>query len=99
MDSSVYNKTTKRKNNLVTVPNVQMIQRISNIEQHQQETDERIDAIIEKIENFSPKLLLEQIFQTGCVWDAWSFISDLVRSAQQRIVLIDNFVDNRVLTN
>ena len=65
--------------------NAQMIQRIFNIEQHQQE-------------NFSPKLLPEQIFQTGCVWDAWSYISDLVRSAQQRIVLIDNFVDDRVLS-
>ena len=78
--------------------NAQMIQRIFHIEQHQQETDEKIDAIIEKIENFSPKLLPEQIFQTGCVWDAWSFISDLVRSAQQRIVLIDNYVDDRVLS-
>ena len=78
--------------------NAQMIQRIFNIEQHQQETDEKIDVIIEKIENFSPKLLPEQIFQTGCVWDAWSYISDLVRSAQQRIVLIDNFVDDRVLS-
>ncbi len=78
--------------------NAQMIQRIFHIEQHQQETDEKIDAIIEKIENFSPKLLPEQIFQTGCVWDAWSYISDLVRSAQQRIALIDNFVDDRVLS-
>ena len=78
--------------------NAQMIQRIFNIEQHQQETDEKIDVIIEKIENFSPKLLPEQIFQTGCVWDAWSYISDLVRTAQQRIVLIDNFVDDRVLS-
>ena len=78
--------------------NAQMIQRIFHIEQHQQETDEKIDVIIEKIENFSPKLLPEQIFQTGCVWDAWSYISDLVRTAQQRIVLIDNFVDDRVLS-
>ena len=78
--------------------NAQIIQRIFNIEQHQLETDEKINAIIEKIENFSPKVIPEQIFQTGCVWDAWSFISDLVRSAQQRIVLIDNYVDDRVLS-
>lgn len=78
--------------------NAQIIQRIFNIEQHQLETDEKINAIIEKIENFSPKIIPEQIFQTGCVWDAWSFISDLVRSAQQRIVLIDNYVDDRVLS-
>ena len=35
---------------------------------------------------------------TGCVGDAWTYISDLVRSARQRIVLIDNFVDDRVLS-
>ncbi|MBO6031538.1 MAG: hypothetical protein J6Q22_08695, partial [Prevotella sp.] len=42
--------------------------------------------------------LPEQIFQTGCVWDAWSYVSDLVRSAKKKIVLIDNFVDDRVLS-
>jgi len=77
--------------------NTQLIQRIFNIEQHQQETDEKIDIIIEKIEEISPKPLPEQVFPTGCVWDAWTYISDLVRSARQRIVLIDNFVDERTL--
>ena len=78
--------------------NAQMIQRIFNIEQHQIETDEKIHTIIERIEGLSPKILPEQIFKTGCVWDAWTYISDLVRSAKQRIVLIDNFVDDRVLS-
>jgi hypothetical protein len=54
--------------------------------------------ILYKMEANSPQLLPEQIFQTGCVWDAWSYVSDLVRSAMQRIVLIDNFVDDRVLS-
>lgn len=75
--------------------NAQLVHRIFNIEQHQQETDEKIDLIIEKI---SPKPLPEQVFPTGCVWDAWTYVSDLVRSARQRIVLIDNFVDDRVLS-
>lgn len=78
--------------------NVQMVQRIFNIEQHQMETDEKIEMILDKIEEIAPKQLPEQIFQTGCVWDAWSYVSDLVRSAKQRIVLIDNFVDDRVLS-
>ena len=51
-----------------------------------------------KMDDISPKLLTEQIFATGCIWDAWSYVSDLVRSAKQRIVLIDNFVDDRVLS-
>jgi hypothetical protein len=78
--------------------NTQIIERIFNIEQHQQETDKTIKVILDRIEDVSPKLLPEQVFPTGCVWDAWSFISDLVRSARQRIVLIDNYVDDRVLS-
>ena len=39
--------------------NAQVIKRIFNIEQHQLETDEKINAIIEKIENFSPKVIPE----------------------------------------
>ena len=78
--------------------NAQMIQRIFNIEQHQMETDEKIHAIIERIEDLSPKQVPEQIFQTGCVWDAWSYVSDLIRSAKERIELIDNYVDDRVLS-
>ena len=78
--------------------NTQIIQRIFNIERHQIETDEKIGVILERIEEISPKLLPEQVFPTGCVWDAWTYISDLVRSAQQRIVLIDNYMDDRVLS-
>ena len=78
--------------------NVQMVQRIFNIEQHQMETDEKIEMILDKIEEIAPKQLPEQIFQTGCVWDAWSYVSDLVRNAKKRIILIDNFVDDRVLS-
>ena len=78
--------------------NTQIIERIFNIEQHQQETDKTIKVILDRIEDFNPKLLSELVFPSGCVWDAWTYISDLVRSAQQRIVLIDNYVDDRVLS-
>ena len=76
----------------------QVIQRIFSIEQHQQETDEKIELILDKIEEISPKQVHEQIFATGCVWDAWAYVSELVRSAKERIELIDNFVDDRVLS-
>lgn len=80
------------------IQNAAVLMRIAHIEKHQIETDEKIDLILDKIEEYHPKLLPEQIFATGCVWDAWTYISDLVRSAHQRIVLIDNFVDDRVLS-
>lgn len=78
--------------------NAILFQKVLHIEQHQLETDEKIEHILTKMEDSSPKLLPEQIFQTGCVWDAWAFVSELVRSAKKRIELIDNFVDDRVLS-
>ena len=80
------------------VQNAGILMRIAHLERHQIETDEKIDKILDKIDANSPKLLPEQIFATGCVWDAWTYVSDLVRSAKQRIVLIDNYVDDRVLS-
>ena len=85
--------------------NAHIFQRLDHLEMQQlenkkwkEQTDEKIDFILDKMDANSPKLLTEQIFATGCVWDAWAYVSDLVRSAKQRIVLIDNFVDDRVLS-
>ena len=69
-----------------------------NIEQHQTETDEKVNQIITTIEKRLPEQQPEQIFVSGFVWDAWTYVSDLVRSAKQRIVVIDNFVDDRMLS-
>ena len=78
--------------------NILMMKRILNIEQHQTETDEKVNRILVTIEERTPKQLPQQVFGTGCVWDAWTYVSDMVRSAKERIILIDNFVDDRVLS-
>ena len=41
---------------------------------------------------------VEGIFFDGQIFDAYRFVSDLVRRAKQRIILIDNYVDETVLT-
>ena len=60
----------------------------SRVEDHEQ----KIDFLIQK-----EKPITEQLFSTGCVWDAYTFVSNLVRSASKRIILIDSFVDERTL--
>ena len=84
---------------------MQILQRLNIVEiqqlearQWMKDTENIIENIIERIEQNSPKMLPEQIFPTGCVWDAWSYVSDLVRNAKHRIILIDNYVDYRVLS-
>lgn len=85
--------------------NAQIFQRLDRIEiqqlEHKQwktEMDKKIDVIFDKIEEKSPSPTAEQIFATGCIWDAWQYVSDLIRQAKSRIILIDNYVDERVLT-
>lgn len=77
--------------------NAGLFQRVGALEQKQIETDKKLDVVLDKIEELSPSVTTEQLFATGCVWDAYTFISDLIRSAERRILLIDNFVDERTL--
>lgn len=77
--------------------NAGLFQRVGALEQKQIETEKKLDVVLDKIEELSPAVSTEELFGTGCVWDAYTFISRLVRSAERRVVLIDNFVDERTL--
>jgi len=63
--------------------------RIEDTVSHQQQ---QIDFVIHA--NEKPEELL---IPTGCVWDAYTYVCELIRSAEKRLVLIDNYVDERVL--
>lgn len=41
---------------------------------------------------------VEGLFYDGQIWDAYELISRLVKSARKRIILIDNYIDDTVLT-
>ena len=76
--------------------NAQVFQRLSNIEYHQIETDKRIDEVFKRIDAQTPPK--QGIFFDGQVFDAYRFVSDLVKKAKRSIILIDNYVDDSVLT-
>lgn len=78
------------------VSNAAVFQRIENLEQHQIATDQRIDHVFQLLE--AGQQPQQGIFFDGQVFDAYSFACDLVRSAKKRIVLLDNYVDDTVLT-
>ena len=78
------------------IANAAVFQRLELLEQHQLTTDKKIDEIFNKIENHLPSS--QGIFFDGQVFDAYSFISDLVRTATNKIILIDNYIDESVLT-
>lgn len=66
--------------------------RIEQLEKTVARHDERIEFFVRT--SLPP---VEGIFFEGQIFDAYAFASDLVKSARQRIVLIDNYVDESTL--
>ena len=67
--------------------------RIERLEKRVTRTEEKIDFFVRT--SLPP---VEGIFYDGQVFDAYRFASDLIRKADRRIVLIDNYVDDTVLS-
>lgn len=72
----------------------------SRIDHRLSEHDRRLDELTDKVDFFVKASLppVEGIFFNGQIFDAYKFVCDLIKSAKKRIVLIDNYVDESVLT-
>ena len=77
--------------------NAGIFQRLGNLEQKQLITATRLDEVFAAIEanDIKPK---QGIFFDGQIYDAYLFVSNLIKSAKTSIVIIDNYVDESVLT-
>jgi hypothetical protein len=79
------------------VANARVFERLDSLELKQLATDKKIEQVLDAIESkrIPPK---QGIFFEGQVFDAFQLVSDLVRAAKSSIVLIDNYIDDSVLT-
>jgi hypothetical protein len=77
--------------------NALIFQRLETLENKQSKNDEKFNKLFEALEDntIKPK---QGIFYDGEVFDAYRFVADLIRSAKNKIILIDNYVDDSVLT-
>lgn len=75
--------------------NASIFQRMERIEMKQLKTDEKVDAILDKLNK--PKELTQGVFFNGQIFDAYAFVAVLIRKADKRIVLIDSYIDDSVL--
>jgi hypothetical protein len=66
-------------------------QRFERIEYRVTETEKKIDFLVN-----APLKPREGIFYDGQIFDAYAFVSDLIKSAHTSIFLIDNYVDESV---
>lgn len=74
-----------------------LFHRLDKVELKQLEADLKFEEIFKALE--SGKLRTEKgVFYDGQVFDAHTLVSDIIRSAEKSIILIDNYVDDTVLT-
>jgi len=67
-------------------------QRVQSLEYRMTKTEKKIDFFVKT--SLPPK---EGIFFSGKIFDAYVFVSDLIKSAKKSIILIDNYIDESVL--
>ena len=85
------------------INNAHVFQRLETVEHHQlllqehlSEHDRKFEEVLSRLDDKDSEPI-EGFFFEGQIFDAYSLISDLIRKASRRIVLIDNYVDDRIL--
>ena len=81
----------------VIATTMQVMQRLTKVEYEQIETNKRLDQVFSLIEKTDDKPT-QGLFYNGEIFDAYTFVCSLVKEATKRIVLIDNYIDETVLT-
>jgi len=77
--------------------NAEIFARLEKAEYKLIEHDKKLDEVFNALEN-KGEIPSQGIFFDGQIFDAYSFVSDLIRSAEKSIILIDNYIDDSVLT-
>lgn len=79
------------------IENAQIFSRIERVEQKQIEVDSKLEQIFSAIESkeIKPK---QGIFFEGQIFDAYKLLADIVKSAENSIYIIDNYIDETILT-
>jgi len=78
--------------------NGEIFQRLDRVEVKLFENDQKFEKVFDALES-KDRIPDQGIFFEGQVFDAYQFVSDLFRSAEKSIVIVDNYVDDTVLVH
>ncbi len=73
----------------------ELFSRLDRVELKQLETDRKLEEVFNYIASNTE--VKQHIFFDGQIYDAFSFIIDLIKKARKEIILIDNYVDTDTL--
>ena len=75
--------------------NGQLFERLTNVEYKLLEHDKKFDQVFDQLQN--EENIKQKIFFEGQIYDAYSLIIDIIKKANNKILIIDNYIDDSVL--
>lgn len=77
--------------------NGQVFQEINAMKSKLLEHDEKFNIVFDKLQSKKEKEFNEKIFFDGQIWDSYSLIIDIIKRAKNKILIIDNYIDDSIL--
>lgn len=77
--------------------NAQVFERLTNVEYKMLEHDKKFDEVFDELQRNRKEEFKQQIFFNGQIYDAYSLIIDIIKTAQEKILIIDNYIDDTIL--
>ena len=77
--------------------NGQIFDRLINVEYKLLEHDNKFNQIFNELQNNKEKDFKQNIFYKGQIYDAYELIIDIIKTAKNKIIIIDNYIDDTIL--
>lgn len=77
--------------------NGKLFKRLTNVECKILEHDKKFDIVFNELQKDEKMEFKQKIFFDGQIYDAYSLIIDIIKKAKQKILIIDNFIDDSIL--
>ncbi len=77
--------------------NGQVFERLTNVEYKMLEHDKKFDEVFNELQKNKDEEFKQQIFFNGQIYDSYSLIIDIIKTAQEKILIIDNYIDDTIL--
>ena len=75
--------------------NGQLFERLTNVEYKLLEHDKKFNEVFNQLQH--EENIKQKIFFEGQIYDAYSLIIDIIKKANKKILIIDNYIDDSVL--
>ena len=75
--------------------NGQVFERLTNVEYKLLEHDKKFDKVFNQLQQ--EENIKQKVFFQGQIYDAYSLIIDIIKRANKKITIIDNYIDDSIL--